>query len=352
MDYKFITPNNYNGISNNRGWVNFNFTPTSACNFFESSLVIKLNYKTVKKATVNEIEASTPVQKFKKFFIYDIFDEVNLMISKQKYAKQTNIFDYIRCTQMHGNDPRDRLYGLKEIPCNKHYDAGELVFNIPLRLLFPQFKTKNYIDSEEKELSLSLKNIDHALFDSLNESLDFQYKIERLVLKVPYYLSFEEVSKDMSKEKYNTFNNVTNISHLINSSKVDIDCISTTDRPLSFVAFFKDSNNSIVDGVESIRLMINNDTIPTIDSDEETGLEHYYELYLRHLDYTYGNVSLEKYEKVTNILSFEEYCKSPVFYFILPNIKEAGHYSMKLKIKFKKHSKCNEIFYMFNYLSF
>lgn len=351
MDYYFIEPTNVNNLSNKKGRIDFNFVPKDPCNFFESSLTVKLKYYITKKPNVSNIPPSTSVQSFKKFFIFGLFSDASLISNKQRVATQQNIFDYVRSNYLFSNDPRDGLYGMKDIKLTTHIENGSLTFNIPLRFIFSEFKGQNYIEDTTKDLEIKLKENTSHVFTSLNESLDFDYSIKSIILKIPKFLSNNEILQPISNIVWKNESNTNNISHMVAAGKGDIECVNRTERPMNFACFFKDENDNIISGAESVRLMVNSEIIPKMDMEEESDLEHYYELYLRYIDYVYGQTSTEKHEKVMTVLSFEEYKKSPVYYFILPKIKETGFYSLKLKLKFSQlNNRIKSIFYMYNYL--
>lgn len=353
MDYYFVEPENINNLSNKNGRIKFTFVPQERCNFFEASLVVNLEIAITKKPNITEIPKTTPIQSLKKFFLYGLFSDATLLINKKKFAVQENIFDYVRSNYLFDNDPRDGIYGMKDIELSDYFEAGFIRFNIPLRFLFSEFKGQNYIDERIKELEIKLQENESHVFTSLNESLNFDYAIRTLILKVPKFLNNNELTKPIANVLWKNLSNVDSIEHIVNAKKGDIDCFSTVNRPMNFICFFKDEYNNITNEAASVRLLLNNEMIPKVDMDDETELDHYYELYLRYIDYTYGEVSTEKHEKIMTVLSYQQFKSAPIYYFILPNIKEVGHYSVKLKLKFNQLNtklKTKSVFYMINYI--
>lgn len=350
MDYYFVDPDNQYNVSNKNGQISFNFSPKDVCNFFEASLTLKLDYVINKKPGATEIPANTPIQSLKKFFIYGIFRDAELFISNKKFAKQERVFNYVRANYLFTNDPRDELYGMKDIQLKHHYDEGKLVFNIPLRFLFSEFKGHNFVDSKQKEFKFYFQPNEAHVFTSLNESLDFDYKVTSVKLKVPKFLSNNELTTPLHKTIWKNESYECKIKHIVDMTRGDINCFSGCERPMNLICFFLDANKNITNDIQSVKLMLNNEIIPQVDMDAETDMDHYYELYLRYVDYTYGEISTEKHEKVMTVLSFSEYKQNPIFYFILPKIKEDGHYNIKLKLKFNSlNRKTEELFAVFNH---
>lgn len=353
MDYYFIDPQNINNLSKKNGTIDFNFVPQEDVNFFEASLVIKMDYAISKNNPIMEFPENSPIQNINKFFIYNILQEAVLTSNKKRIAKQEYIHDYVRTSHIFRNDPRDSLYGFTPIKCKNFTCSDSLYFNIPLRLIFSEFVGLNYVDSETKNLSIKLKEIDCNVLDKYQSNLTFDYSFKSITLKIPKYLSNIETTENPGIV-FQDNSNCQSIESIVKARRGDIDCLLTTDRPLSFICMFKNHMNEIQSGIKSVRLMINNELIPSIDSDEETSLEHYYEMYLRYIDYTYG-CSVHKHEKNMNVMNFSEFSENPIFFFILPKIREVSQYSIKLKISFvggtETNSLISQIYYRSNFLA-
>lgn len=163
-----------------------------------------------------------------------------------------------------------------------------------------------------------------------------------------YFSEEEKINKDLWKVSINS----TSVSHMVKSGKGDLHCFTTNDRPIVFSCFFFDEFKNICKGTKSVILILNNRLIPHLDLSEETNLEHYYEMYLRYVDFLYGSFTTNHHEKLLSVLSYDEFCLHPIYFFILPKIKETGHYDIKLKIVFEKqNNKIEDIFYMYNYIN-
>lgn len=348
MDYLFVEPTNVNALSVKRGKLEFVFTPSYPVNFFESSLVIKIKYSTDTNDINLDQKAAPP--SLNKFFIYNMIKEVSLLSNRIRIAKQEYVHDYVRTNYLFSGDPRDRFYGMKDIPLDRIVTSGELTFNIPIRFLFSEFQHQNHSDETSKILDITLQEIDCQVLSLYSNSVRFEYSISSIKMKVPQNLHNSESSVSKGIVWMNN-SNEQNIEHIARASKGDIDCFQMVERPMFFCCALKDSFGNILDACKSVRLVINNEVYPKIDSDAENELDHYYEMYLRYIDYAYGVYSTEKHEKPMNVLSFEEYEKSPVFYFILPKLNEVGHYSVKLKLVLHKNNKVSSVYHRVNYVN-
>lgn len=350
MDYHFITPDKLQNLNQNYGDILFSFQPNENVNFYESSFVIKIKLNISKN---KPIPAGTALPSLRQYFIYSIFNELELMIEKKRFSQMQYISEYIKATQVFSNNPRDKLRGLSEIKLSNFEGEQNLVFNIPLRFLFSELKNLISVDQSLKEITVKLQRLNNeSIFTDLNDVLSFTYEIKSFLLKIPQVLSNMDTAVNQIKHAWKTNSNSNSVKTMVNIGKGDLTCFSTTDRPLNFVVFFFDANKQICQGVKSIMLMLNNKLIPHLDLTEETDLEHYYEMYLRHVEYVDGCYAVNHHEKNMNVWSYDEFCKHPIYFFILPVIKETGHYDVKLKLVFEKNNnKIEDIFYMYNYLN-
>lgn len=353
MDYYFVDPQNINNLSKKSGTVDFNFVPQEDVNFFEASLIFKLDYSISKKNPALEFPAGTAVPSIVHYFIYGLINDATVTSNKVRIARQENVYDYVRTSQIFKNDPRDSIYGLKYMLCKDYECKDSLYFNVPLRFLFSEFIGLNYVDSETKNLNIKLKEVDFNVFDEHNTLLNFDYSFKSIILKVPKFISNTEI-KENPGIVWQSNSNCQSIDALVKAGRGDIDCILSSDRPLSFVCMFKDNMNEIKSGIKSVRLMINNELIPSMDSDEECALEHYYEMYLRYIEYG-DDDNVYKHKKNMNVMDLYQFKRNPIFFFILPKLREVGQYSIKVKVVFEsglnKIHTISQIYYRSNFIT-
>lgn len=351
MDYHFVTPDKLQNLNRNQGDIFFSFNPNENTNFFESSLVIKLKFDISKNNKT--IPSNTKIPSFKKYFVYYIFNELELIVDRKKFSEMKYPYEYIRSTQVFSKNPRDSIQGLSDIPLTSFEGEEKLVFNIPLRYLIPEFKNMIHSDQSIKDLTIKLRRLTEIpIFTDLNDILTFNYSITNILLKIPKQIQDEEPTQPIVKKLWKSYGNYMSISPYVTAGKGDIPASHTNERPINYIAYFMDKDKQICKGLKSIKLMINSQTYPSIDVDEEEELEHYYEMYLRHVDYIHGEYALDNHKKNQCVWSYEEFKKHPIYFFILPKIKPCDIYSVKFKCVFEKGSdnKIEEVFYMFNYV--
>lgn len=351
MDYIFVTADKLQNLNKSEGDIEFKYVSSEPVNFFESSLSMKIAFDFNLKPDVKLEENSNAV--LKPCLVYDMIKKIEFKFNNTTFAENTNLYDYIRFTQILQPSNRDEIYGLNSLGfTGKVNTKHEFYFNIPLKFLFAEFKGLNHVLDGQFFLKMIFNKITKNFLIENNHIINIQYEILKCDLKIPTKLRQSEIVLDDSSRlcPRKVFMNKTDVSYALRAGKADITVSSNCDKPISFVGYFTDGFNKIVKGCTSFQLMINNNLYPIHDMQNETSAEHLYEMYLRYIDYHEGYDLLESHQKPLNVLSFSDFSKEPKFFFILPKLSSKNDiYDIKVKLIFDKQ---NNLIQDLNYLFF
>lgn len=367
MDYIYVKPKDKDNIDKTDAEVIFDFNPSSIINFSESSLIISINVNiSTKELDSNQIkefvEKQTDKIFFNKFFIYSLFKTITYKENNVDVFINKNVYDYVRMKNIF-NIKQSSIYGFLKKDTTKAI-VGEYKFQfiVPIKFLFSQFEELNTYSSSKNTLIIETSN---GLKNVLNKTTNLVTKtsILSMCLCIPIKYNLEcnqierlEILKCKELHYKKTIIGEINCSKDFQESTIQLR--GEKNKPICVLFMCKNKDQHIVQNeLASIKLIVNDQSFPTYDINEEYNLSHYYQMYCRYLEFIYhtplksqGNNVFGDFHLSNNYHTFEEFIEHPIYCFILPQLKDDTSYEIYVDLRFySKNRETNKITYLYNF---